>query len=384
MKGDFYKLRESLRKSILSEVDNSEAEFDPSVIGWATYATLQEDSFSARAGGGLRQILDREKGRWAAGSIQGRDLVAIAALVLLELDHPSPGLSAFDILREQVGGSQPGGKLSAVRLPDQLFLVSVAMKGAAASERKHLAQLIRGQLSGPVHRQVLLHAALLELEDPAGTPALGGEDVADVVASVWWRVRYAAGTDSVTEWETLDQLLTEVDLGSPAASGDHGQRRLSPWEEALIFECLCRQLNTISPMVLFDLYPLHPRVKKIARPFFEKQQYPTAVVQAAQVLNELLQQKTGDDSLSERRLVSYWLDGKIPRLELNDQLSNPVGKDDHGGVTLIAHGVFEAFRNPPGHRPEDSPLLSRTANEAMDQLVTISYLMVRIERAKLA
>lgn len=384
MKADYYKLRDSLRKSIMNQVGRSEAEFDPSVVGWAAYAALQEDKSTGGAVGGLRTILEREKARWAGGSIQGRDLAAIAALVLLEREHASAGVSALDILRGLVGAAQAGGRLSAARLPDQLFLVSLAMKEAEASERQRLVKLIREQLGGPVHRQVLLHAALVELGEIVVAPALDGEDIADAVASLWWQVRYTGGPDAVVKWERLDQLLPGADLGDPDAIADRGLRTFGPWEKALAFECLCKELNSINPWTLFELYPLHPRVKKIARPYFEKEQYPTAIVQATQVLNELLQQKTGDRALGERQLVTRWLDGKPPRLALNDQISDPAGLDDHEGVRLIMHGVFTAFRNPPGHRPEDNPLLARSPHEAMDQLVTISYLMRRIERAKLA
>jgi uncharacterized protein (TIGR02391 family) len=379
---DHFSLRDSLRKSILGRVGKSEAEFDPSEIGWAAYAVLQEDRGTAGVAGGLLAILEREKARWTGGAIQGRELVAIAALSLLEQEHPPKGARAEDILIRMASGAQTRGKLSALRLPDQLFMVSLAIKDADQSTRQCLVDLIRTQLGGPTHRQVFLHAALKELGQPLGSPPNETEDVADAVATLWWQVRYTDGADVVAKWERLDALLLEVDIGATHDGRDHGVRSLGPWEKALLFESLCREIRAINPKTLFELYPLHPRLKKIVRPHFDKALYPSAVAQAVQVLNELIQQKTGDTSRGENELVTHWMACKPPRFALNDNVADPAGADEHYGLTRIIGGVFKGLRNPLGHRPEDAPLLARTPYETIDQLALISYLMKRVERGK--
>lgn len=381
---DHFQLRDSLRRSIIDNVGMSEAEFDPAVVGWAVYAILLEDRPNPGIVDRLRRILERQRIRWANGAIQGRDLAGLAALSLLERERRPTTAAASDILRAFMQSARVEGRLSPLRIPDQMFLVSLAMKDAPAAERQRMVGILRGQLSGPTHRQILLHAALKELGEPQEGVVLGGEDVADAIASLWWQVRNADERDSVARWEILDAFLSGVDIEETESPPSRGLRALGPWEKALLFECLCTEIRAINPQTLFGLYPLHPRLRKVVRPHFEQGQFPSAVTQAVQVLNEVLQQKTGDSSCGENILVTRYLECKPPKLSLNNTIADPVGTDDHNGVTKMISGVFTGLRNPLSHRPEDSPILIRSPYEAMDQLVLISYLIKRVERAERA
>jgi uncharacterized protein (TIGR02391 family) len=381
MRLDPYGLRDALLRSILHEVGRSETEFDPSVAAWAVYALLQEErplGDPAR----LLKLLRRERERWLVGDIAGRELVAIAALQLLESTTHTEAQSTLELLLTALDRFRVAGRLSALRLPEQLFIVSLALKGAEPGARNRLAATIRGQIGGPTHRRVLLQASLVELE--GGLPPvldLSGDDVADAIARLWWQIRYAEGTDAIARWEELDALLPSVDFGGAEASLGEGRRVLGPWEKGLLYECLCKELRAINPRTLFNLYPLHPRVKRIVQQHFEQGKYPSAITQAVQVLNELLQKKVEDRSIGERELVNKYLHGKPPKYVLNDQYDDRAGRDEHEGVTMLIEGVFTGLRNPRGHRPEDDALLANSPYEAFDQIVLISYLTTRVEHA---
>jgi hypothetical protein len=52
-------------------------------------------------------------------------------------------------------------------------------------------------------------------------------------------------------------------------------------------------------------------------------------------------------------------------------------------LALIAEGIFCAFRNPKGHKPEDHPLVNIDPYEALSRLIIIDYIWKRIEKAKI-
>ena len=59
------------------------------------------------------------------------------------------------------------------------------------------------------------------------------------------------------------------------------------------------------------------------------------------------------------------------------------GINEQEGLALITEGIFKAFRNPRGHKPEDHPLLEIGPYEALNQLIVIDYIWKRIESAKI-
>jgi hypothetical protein len=72
-------------------------------------------------------------------------------------------------------------------------------------------------------------------------------------------------------------------------------------------------------------------------------------------------------------------------IQFNDRLTEGelYAKNEQEGLALICKGVIKAFRHSRAHRPKDHPAIKLDAYEALDQLVIISYLMRRVERAKI-
>jgi uncharacterized protein (TIGR02391 family) len=77
--------------------------------------------------------------------------------------------------------------------------------------------------------------------------------------------------------------------------------------------------------------------------------------------------------------MSFVFAPKSPILRFNS-LSNQTERNEQNGLKLIAEGTVGALRNPKGHLP--SSAISLTAEEALEQLAMISYLMRRLDNAK--
>src|SRR5690606_35433543 len=112
---------------------------------------------------------------------------------------------------------------------------------------------------------------------------------------------------------------------------------------------------------LFEYFPMHPRIRQVAGEHFRNGKYVVAVEQAAKVLNELIQQKSGVTDKSEAELVQATMkqigNPADLRMRFNAALNEQSGKNEQAGLALICEGVFKAFRNPKGHKPEDDPLI---------------------------
>jgi len=59
-------------------------------------------------------------------------------------------------------------------------------------------------------------------------------------------------------------------------------------------------------------------------------------------------------------------------------LASQSDRDEHEGLKLISEGIIAAIRNPKGHDPKEN--LFFTVEEALDQLVVISYMLKRIDK----
>jgi uncharacterized protein (TIGR02391 family) len=70
------------------------------------------------------------------------------------------------------------------------------------------------------------------------------------------------------------------------------------------------------------------------------------------------------------------------KIKFNEFLHEEAGKNEQAGLALLCEGIFRAFRNPKGHKPEDHQSVQIEADEALYQLVIISYMMMRIEKSQ--
>ncbi len=392
---NFYQYREQVKRAILQRKAALGAKWDPLTAAWLGYALMQD---------GLDQnphLLDLIQGleRWAQENIQGmpRYLGSLCFLCYLQLQRGQRMHEIALKALERIRAIDPDSKFSPLRAPEQMFLIALLVRYLDDTWREIkdlLMAIVQNQSIGPLQRRIIFSAAGKELGlgSAPDIPADTVPDAGDVIALVWWHERYGDGDESSKWWKTFDNISDDLSLSENAAASEVGQVRIvSPWEIALLYEALTKETINPDPSLLFELYPLHPRVKAITRSLFHKGEYFSAAFEATKALNDFLRESTGSQE-SETTLVRNVFGDptsreiRDPKIKFNSL--DPASPDyrsqqnEQRGLSNLAHGVFFAFRHPKGHEPQDTQWGDITAYEALDQLTVISYLMKRIDEAR--
>lgn len=380
---DFHEYRDLIKRELLARKASLVSEWDPFLASWIAYGLgvdgIQNNSPLTDLAGWIE--------RWAAESRSWgsqRNLGPLAFSCWLQRQQGKPcDPERIAKLSERVTALNPDNRLSLLRDPEQVFLLALGLS-LNEEAKVHLVEVAKYQVTkGPLRRRILYAAALKEMKESVPVPSGEPRDAGDLVMLVWWAERYSEGLKREEQWERFGNAIETFCLGTDETG--ESRRVLSVPELALLYEAVCKQASQPAPMLLFEYFPLHPRVKEITRDHFRSAKYVTAVEQGCKVLNELIQEKSGVRNKSEAELVQAAMKqiGEPSKLKIkfNDFLDEDSGRNEQAGLALVCEGVFKAFRNPKGHKPEDHPLVQIGPYEALAQLVIISYLMERIENA---
>ncbi len=382
---NFHQFRNELHRVLLDHVGSLSTTWDPFAAAWLIYA-LSADGVSNNQP--LSELIGRMR-RWVEEESvwdAHRNIGPVAAtLWICEKAHQTL-LSQSGIagaLGEKVLHLNAEEKWSPLRDPEQVFLLALgfqAVEGEAV--KNHLKGICKREMQrGPLQRRILYAAALKELGEQVACPYGEPQDEGDIVALIWWVERY--GGNKHEQWERFGSIQDRIAVNASIAQCS--QRILTLPEIAMLYEAVAQETSHPDPMLLFDYYPLHERIRGLARDYFQNGKYAAAVFEATKALNEMIQERSGIRNRYEADLVQTAMKqvsnpSKLP-LRFNDFLHEDSGKSEQTGLALICEGIFKAFRNPKGHKPEDHQLVQLTPYEALDQLVVISYLMRRIEQA---
>lgn len=383
---DFYQYREEVKRAILQRIARLDSKWDPFVASWLAYA-LSQDGFEANQP--LLDLVERLD-LWAGKGEAWAARRNLGALSFLGYFLNKLGKDAGDFTNrvlEQIGRLEElkDHKFSPVNDPEQVFPMALLvgfLEEVSHSLRDSLKEIARRQMQGTLKRQILYAAALRELGEVSPLPVPTGDvsDVGDAIALVWCYERYGAPDERAKWWEVFEK----VKEGSSFYQ-DEGREEsyvLSHSEISLLYEALTRETANPDPNLLFDLYPLHPRVREIAESLYKKREYKNAVEEATKALNAYIQEKTGSDKSEADLVQSVMKNFPRPTLQLTPYIASDSGMNEQAGLALIAEGTFKAFRNPKAHSPKDAPQVRLDALEALDQLVIISYIFKRVERAE--
>jgi len=385
MRMDFYRYREEVKQAILERITRLDSEWDPFAASWLAYA-LSQDGFEANQP--LQGLVDRlalwadKDEAWAAR----RNLGALCFLgyFLSKMGKEVPGFTDRVLKQIERIEEQKSHKFSPVNDPEQVFpmaLLISSLEEVSQSLKDSLKEIARKRMQGTLKRQILYGAALRELGEVIPPPASTGDvgDPGDVIALVWCWERYGVSGERAKWWGAFENIKDGLSFYQDEVR--EGTRVLSTSEVSLLYEALTRETVNPDPNLLFDLYPLHSRVKEIAGSLFKSGEYKNAVEEATHALNAFIQDKTGSTK-TEAKLVQSVMKSSPPVLKLNSYLDTDSGKNEQAGLALITEGIFKAFRNPKAHSPKDAPQVQMDALEALDQLAIISYIFKRVERAQ--
>ena len=389
VKLDFYRYREEIKQAILRHITRLDTEWDPFRASWLAYALSQEG-----VEGNLQLVrLIERLSLWAKDDNAWASQRNLGALCFLGYFIQKRDLRSPDFLfrlAEQIKRLENATehKFSPINDPEQVFPMALFI-ASCAEGTPHLVEVLKKvastRMRGTFKRQILYGAALQELGEAISLPVPDEEDIrnpGDIIAFVWYWERYGSHGDRTRWWQAFEHIRDGLSFEQDDVRED--VYVLSPTEVALLYEALTRETTNPDPHLLFELYPLHPRIKEIAGSLFRTGEYKNAVEEATKALNAFIQTKVGNSSRTEAELVQATMNPPNPKIKFNRELHTVSGMNEQAGLASIAKGIFQAFRNPKAHAPKDAPLVQIEALEALDQLVIISYIFKRVEQAEVS
>jgi uncharacterized protein (TIGR02391 family) len=388
---NLYQYRDELKRALLARKNELDQEWDPLVASWLAYAFARERDSRSLLLEELFQRLDawsQEQEAWQSERNTGSLLFPLWLRRQLSLPvEKTYAEKAVQMLQTL----KPDNRFSPLRSPEQVFLIALGVSAVERVDTKeYLRHIIPLQMKGSLARQVMFAAALKEVTGSQTLLSLSEpKDITDIITALWWAERENY-PDRSKYWS---QFSGSVDTILLYKADEFDTRHiLSEWELALLFEALVQETANPDPNMLFDYYPLHPRIRQIAESDFKQGNYFGAVFEACKALEDFLKRASGSRSIGAQ-LVSEILgrpdmntnNYSPPRVKINDldQTSEDFVSqlDEQKGFSSLATGIFQAFRNPKGHQPKDKDWVRIDPYEALDQLITISLVMKRIEAA---
>lgn len=379
---NFHQWKVEIRRLLLRKAETVNDGWDPFIAAWLGYAFSVDGLENNQP---LLDLLNRmerwlEEGAWSYERNLGP--IAWSLWLLKETGRSLQGKFVAQFV-DKVLVLNADKKLSILRDPEQVFLLAL---GASAigdhSAKSRLIEVAREQIKlGPLRRRILYGAVLRELGEQIGFPNGDPADEGDVIGLLWWAERYQG--DKKQAWERFSSIAERIALEPEHASDT--QRILREPEVAMLYEALVAETKYPEPTLLYDYFPFHPRIREVSRHHFMNQKYVAAVFEATKALNELIQKVSGVNDRSEAELVQATMkqisDPSKLKIRFNNSLNEDTGKNEQAGLAAMCEGIFKAFRNPKGHKLETHPLVQLAPYEALQQLVIINYIMVRVERA---
>lgn len=392
---DPYAYRSELKCSLLQSWQRLELDSYPLDWAWMLHALRVDHAIGVQQ---LAESVDRSL-RWieadVAWSLDG-NLGAIGVLcrVLRQEDRPEwEGIALRLVDKAQKLMPKSSGTFSRLNDPYIVYgLVVGAEPKLPAGLRAQLDQHCRhNSRLGNWRRRVLFAAICAELGSASELPEIKSNNLSvDELPCVLWfaetfRERMPQGTRR-SLWDMFASVKEQIVLDLADSDGARDQRyRASPIDVAMLYLAAVSATEAIDPVVLYRNFPLHPRVRQASESLFLNGEYASAAFEAAKVFVDEIKIKAGHPAGEQGRqldgshLIQHVFGGKKPILKFT-ALRTPTEKDEHKGLVMIAGGIVAAIRNPKGHTPKDK--IAITAYEALEELVTISYMCKRVDAAR--
>jgi len=377
---NLYRLAECTHRELLNRLDQVTPWRDSLDFAWLVYGLAV---FEKPHGPHFKAQLNQLE-KWAVSDDAGakdRHLGALCLYYYLS-QQPAAADAAKGKIRQIIErglARAPASKFDVLNDPGQLFCVALARSALDSSMTRAMRKILSQRSKGRPLRKAFLRAACFEIDEQAEDikDIDPGDNADDVLTVLCLKERYKL-TSVTTAWERLQQVLP--DLQNLPALCEHA---LSSRSLALLAEAVYMAITHPDPQMLFDLFPFGPQIRRISEDHFRAEKYAAAVFEATKKLNEFIQQVSGS-SKSEVALVQATMKFRngLPIIQFNEYLEETSGKNEQTGLALIAEGVFKAYRNPKGHKPEDHQLATVDPWEALAQLVTIDYIWRRVSEAK--
>jgi len=406
---DFYEYQKNVARKLLSLASALDVEEDPLEYAWIVYGLANMDSecnLILDHINTLKRWMESQETKKEKKELPKEYLPVISSYFYV-LERCSLRISQDDIdlalallskeLSKFNNSSVILQRYSLFNIPEAVFLISAGLSKFMNPEiKKNLRDIIvKLGKYGSSKRRILYYASDFELNPERTKIPLeikedvdSAETIEDIIALLWFFRRYdQIFLDEQSEkWElqsTLWKRLAKIESLLEESFSNSGIIL------SLLYETVLYETKLPNPHVLFDNYPLHPEVRRVAKELYRKGEYLSAVFEAAKAFDRYVQKLTNAKDSKGKDLFGYALFDKTmnpgrnigdkdPLIKFNS-LKTATEFSEQSGIWHLALGVHLAFRNPKGHQPKTK--LNIDAYEALDQLVIISYLFKRVEKA---
>ncbi len=391
---DYYNLRTTIKQQLLhySQIIN----VDDDALPWAWIVR----AFSSE-GGAINPILSQalDKGRRWLTDPQSwhRDLnlggigLSYPLFSQSDRDQWQPEVQ-YLIQKVKLLRSQGVGKFSKLNDPDIVFGLAFIAREVFPEDllawlRDHA---IRSASTANLRRAMLFSAAAFEMRGTVTPLAFNINDlqVYECIVAFWFIERYPTLVDGEQRRQDVLQAFERLRDDMTFEEGGQGispQYVASPIDLAMLYEAVVQRTREGDYVTLFNNIAWHPEIRNAAQSLFLKGEWAMAVFQASVTFIDAVKQRAGHpkDSkgkpLDGAKLMETVFASKPPKLRFNNLTSQPE-QNEQRGLALIAEGIVSALRNPKGHLPQATIVL--TAQDALEQLAIISYLMRRLDNAQ--
>lgn len=343
---------------------------------WIAYTLASEDMANNHY---RERLLDRLE-TWAR-EWNGRHIREIGPLALIAVLLPEERAEPLiPVIRGVLGTllEKSDSEWSVLNEPEIIFAICLFLRTHATDMTSKVAPIVRERLKGPLWRQILIRAGLVEIgQDEPSLPSEPPVDERDIIFQLWFAERYLPEQPRVEYWEKFRSIKDGLSF-----EPDSNLRTLDIVEAALLYEAIGRELQGRDPMGLFRDYPFEPELRKAVETLFASGEYVRAVEEATLKLKDVIKKVSNleiDDETS--LLAKAFAPVDKPIVRFNNLLGTKAGKNEQSGLYLIVKGIYTAFRNPSAHQASDHPLLESDAYDAYDKLIVINYILKRVKRA---
>lgn len=393
---NFYTYKEDVKRALIRRKEQLNIDDYPLDWAWITYAFSCEGTEDNP----LLEPMLQQASVWVASEKaleydRNIGALGIFCFVLSKAKHKNYE-KINNLILEKVKDltSKKLHKFHPLNDPEIVFGLSIGLGKGLSKEVPNLLlkHLKEGASSESLKRRLFFTTALMELGAETTItnlfPPVDQIRIDELIPAIWFVERYKDILNSQqlnhALWNMFAKTKEVFSFELHEGEGVSGQRVLSSAELAMLYEALVSETNKPDPDMLFDNHPLHPRIREVTESLYKKGEYFNAVFEATKVLNDFVRSITGLQE-SERKLMQKAFGGDDPPIKFNPLNKKATDfksqKNEQEGLRLILEGIFAAFRHPKGHEPKDTSWGDISPYDALDQLITITHIMKRIENA---
>ena len=319
---NFYTYKEEIKGSILRWLGNIDVFEHPSDYAWLVYALSCDGVINNPL---FDKYFDSLR-KWALNDEIWKTDRNLSVLSIVSYLIQKKGSSDWKELSDKIVSrlktlmDKEFTKYSIFNTPEQLYAITLGNKQNFGEDLigKLKEFAIKGSESGGIKRRILFIAALLEFSVSRASIRLPTyKDITfpeDSIALLWLAEKY-----NLNEKNELWQTFTKIKeaLAIPIMTEEISSSiYLSSLDTAMLYEALEHETRSPDPDMLFDVYPLHPRIREISENLFKKKEYVNAVFEAAKALEDHIKNKTGKQTFG-KNLVDETMNPENPIIKFN-------------------------------------------------------------------